>query len=194
MLNGPGIEVTEPISRARARNNRLPNYLRIFTDRPVEHFLTRVLSVQSRIDQLALISPYIGLLNDTQATLEQLLHKIDREHIKTTVITTAPTGSPNTQRAALDLVNTSDYTQIYFNPALHAKLYICSGGGVGFALFGSGNLTQTSVNQKIELGMLVSEFQEGGPIFKSLEKWGLHHLRVTDGTVRIKDFNKRGRF
>ena len=44
-------------------------------------------------------------------------------------------------------------------------------------MLGSGNLTATSINKRIEVGIVIREQGPGAHIFNELWTWGSRHLR-----------------
>ena len=122
-----------------------------------------------------LVSPFIGTLKGVTPSMTRLVQKIDRDRIRTFVITNKP--DRDSQQAAVDVLSRSRYIEIRYNAALHAKVYVCKTRHIGFAMLGSGNLTATSINRRIEVGIIIREQGPGAFIFKELWTWGSQRLR-----------------
>lgn len=156
-------------------STRRPSWAQLLTEKPVEHFLLQVICNQEAIENLVLVSPFVGTLRGVTPSMTRLVEKIDREHIPTFVVTNEP--SNEFQQEAVDVLSGSRYIEIRYNAALHAKVYVCKTRGIGFAMLGSGNLTTTSINKRIEVGIVIREKGPGAHIFSELWIWGSRHLR-----------------
>lgn len=144
------------------------------------------------IEELIIISPIIGMLRGgVSISLNRMIDKINREGIKTYVITNEPNQDYPSHIQAINALKQSDYVEIRYNESLHAKVYICRTQDGGFALLGSGNLTETSIQQRIEIGMVIFHRGNGIPLFQELSKWGLERLRVVRSSILIKRINPR---
>ena len=152
-----------------------PSWAQLLTDKPVENFLRRVILYQDAIENLVLVSPFVGPLRGVTPNMTRLVEKIDRERIPTFVVTNEPDN--DFQQEAIDVLSRSRYVEIRYNAALHAKVYVCKTRGIGFAMLGSGNLTATSINKRIEVGIVIREQGPGAHIFNELWTWGARHLR-----------------
>jgi len=135
---------------------------------------------------LVIISPFIGPLNHVRFKLERLVKKIDDSKIITYVITNEPPPNSPNHSEAINILSGSRFIEIRYNESLHAKVYVCQGNGAGFAMLGSGNLTDTSINQKIEVGVLINERGGTGPLFQELYRWGTERLRTVRGSKIVK--------
>lgn len=154
-----------------------PSWVEVLTNRPVEHFLRRVVLTQQPIDYLVLVSPFIGPLRHVTPTMQSLVEKIDRARIPTYVVTNEPDRGYPHHQAAVDILSRSRYTEIRYNSSLHAKVYVCKARQVGFAMLGSGNLTETSITKRIEVAILVNDKGPGAYVFNELWVWGSQRLR-----------------
>ena len=157
------------------RPDRRPSWAQLLTHRPVEDFLRRVLIYPDAIEHLVLVSPFIGPLEGVTPNMTRLVEKIDRDRIRTYVITNEP--DHDSQQAAVDVLSRSRYIEIRYNAALHAKVYVCKTRHIGFAMLGSGNLTATSIKRRIEVGIVIREQGPGVYIFNELWTWGSQRLR-----------------
>ena len=135
--------------------DRRPSWAQLITHRPVEDFLRRVLLYPHSIEHLVLVSPFIGPLKGVNPNMARLVQKINRDRIRTYVVTNEPEN--DSQRAAVKLLSKSRYIEIRYNAALHAKVYVCKTRHIGFAMLGSGNLTATSIKRRIEVGIVIRE-------------------------------------
>ena len=164
--------------------DRRPSWAQLLTHRPVEDFLRRVLFYQDSIEHLVLVSPFIGPLKGITPNMTRLVEKIDRDRIRTYVITNEP--AHDSQQAAVEVLSRSRYIEIRYNASLHAKVYVCKTRHIGFAMLGSGNLTATSIKQRIEVGIIIREQGPGAYIFKELWTWGSQHLRQMKASQVVK--------
>ena len=162
--------------------DRRPSWAQLLTHRPVEDFLRRVVLYQDPIEHLVLVSPFIGPLKGITPNMSRLVEKIDRDRIRTYVITNEP--GHDSQQAAVEVLSQSRYIEIRYNASLHAKVYVCKTRRIGFAMLGSGNLTATSIKQRIEVGIVIRERGPGVYIFNELWTWGSQRLRQTSQVVK----------
>jgi hypothetical protein len=166
-------------------------YVEIAPDRPVERFLRMFILSPRRIDELVLISPIIGMLHGVSVSMTRILDRINREHIRTYVITNEPNPDYPSHVEAVANLSKSDYTEIRFNESLHAKVYVCRFTDGGFALLGSGNLTETSIRQRIEIGLIIFSRGRGVPLFHELSEWGTIRLRSLRESKLVKRMKPR---
>lgn len=171
-------------------SNEIP-YVEIVPDRPVERFLRMFILSPRQIDELILISPIIGMLHGVSVSMTRIVERIDRERIRTYVITNEPRPDHLSHKAAVAVLSKSDFTEIRFNESLHAKVYVCRFLDGGFALLGSGNLTETSIRQRIEIGLLIFSRGRGVPLFHELSEWGTVRLRSLRESRLVKRISPR---
>jgi hypothetical protein len=160
-------------------------FAQIVTDRPVERFLRKLFISQPDLETLVIVSPFIGSLAGTRFELRQLCERLSRNNTPVYVITREPVEDYHREGVAVLLQYAN--VEVRYNPALHAKLYVCWAREVAeaFALFGSGNLTYPGVQGNIELGMMVFGNGPGRDLISRLYKWGLE-LRTLAGTTVAK--------
>jgi len=160
-------------------------FAQIVTDRPVEVFLRRLFISQPDMETLVIVSPFIGSLAGTRFELRQLCERLIRTNTPVYVVTREPVDDYHREGVAVLL--RYDNVEVRYNPAIHAKLYVCWASDVvkAFALFGSGNLTYSSMQRNIELGMMVLGKGPGRDLISRLYKWGLE-LRTLAGTTVAK--------
>jgi len=160
-------------------------FAQIVTDRPVERFLRKLFISQPDLETLVIVSPFIGSLAGTRFELRQLCERLIRTNTPVYVITREPVDDYHREGVAVLL--RYDNVEVRYNPAIHAKLYVCWTREVAeaFALFGSGNLTYTSMQRNIELGMMVFGNGPGRDLISRLYSWGLE-LRTLAGTTVAK--------
>jgi len=116
------------------------------TCNPVMDFFKKFFIGEVKAKTLIIISPIITGLFNTCFSLERLKKKIDNDKILTYVIKREP--KENFHREAIDLLMSSDFTEIRYNSSLHAKLYICALDKPIFAMLSSGNLAENSIIKK----------------------------------------------
>ena len=171
---------------------RLPSYLEIVPDKPVERFLRMFILSSKMVEELVIISPIIGMLRGgVSVSMNRVIERINRERIKTYVITNEPSHYHPSHVQAMTALKQSNFIEIRYNESLHAKVYICRTRDGGFALLGSGNLTETSIQRRIEIGMVIFRRGDGIPLFQELSKWGLERLRSVRGSILIKRMTPR---
>ena len=164
-----------------------PSYVEIVPDKPVERFLRMFILSPRPVENLVLISPIMGMLRGgVSVSLNRVVDKINREQIRTYVITNEPSPDHTSHIQAMAILKRSSFTEIRYNESLHAKVYICQYRDGGFALLGSGNLTETSIQRRIEIGMLIFRHGKGIPLFRELSRWGLERLRYVSGSKLVK--------
>ena len=168
-------------------------YAKILYDKPVEKFLLKLLLSSAKIQSLVIVSPFIGSLSGTRFALENLNKRVIKERIPTYVITREPEDEYH--REGVDVLMKCDYTEVRFNPSIHAKLYVCmcASSSDSFALFGSGNLTRASVERNIELGMMVFGIGQGRYVINELYRWGMVRLRTLPGSKLVKRIQSKRR-
>ena len=143
---------------------------------PVKDFFNRFYLTDIVPTNLILVTPILGTLSGTRFSLERLVKKIESEKIPTYLITRAPEEPFHSE--AIELFSKSSFVEIRYNNSLHAKLYVCMGRDQGFAFLGSGNLTKTSMEKNIEIGMIIFHHGKGRQILNELHNWGAIRLRT----------------
>lgn len=100
------------------------------------------------------------------------------------------TRSPEEQyhQEAVDTIMACDPIELRYNESLHAKLYvcICQDQSQSFALLGSANLTRHSIQNNIEIAMMIHGRGRGREIMGELSHWGLERLRTLNDTKLVK--------
>ena len=162
------------------------DYAEIVTSKPVQRFLLKFYLSDVAIESLILISPFMGTLEGTRITLDSLCKKALEKQIPLYVIT-CPPESEFTQKA-VDTLKSYDNVEIRFNNSLHAKLYvcICKDESQSFGLLGSANLTRSSIENMIEIAMLIYGRGNGREILRELARWGSERLRTMSTTKIVK--------
>lgn len=155
-------------------------YIRLVTERTVEHFLLRLFLREMSVRSLSIVSPFINTLEGSRYTLQDLSEKIRREQIPTYVVTRPPTELY--QEEAMTVLAENEWVEIRFNESVHAKVYVSSSlpESESFALFGSGNLTARSIIENIEVGMMIVAQGQGRPLVNDLYYWANNRLRVLE--------------
>ena len=66
-------------------------------------------------------------------------------------------------------------------------------GAVQFAMLGSANLTNSSIEDNIEIGMIIYDIGQGKHIIRDLYNWGAIRLRTLKESKLVKkiDFQRR---
>jgi len=153
-------------------------------ENPVKNFLKRLFLSDMKPLNLVIVTPIMGSLAGTRYSIEKLKKKIEAERIPTYVITRRPRERFHIE--ALDILMKSNFVEIRYNNSLHAKLYICMGKDTGFGVLGSGNLTRTSIEKNIEIGILIFHQKRGKPVLHELYHWGSVRLRTLRESKLVK--------
>jgi hypothetical protein len=107
---------------------------------------------RGRIQRLTIVSPWVTH-EGTGGVLARLLERAERDGASVTLITRPDPSAGHL--AAMSAVEGAARGRVLLNERLHAKMYICElGGGRGFALIGSANMT-TSSKDLDEMAILV---------------------------------------
>ncbi|MCL6579743.1 MAG: hypothetical protein K6T73_10265 [Candidatus Bathyarchaeota archaeon] len=161
-------------------------YAEIVTSKPVQKFLLRFYLSDIPIQSLILISPFVGTLEGSRVSLDNICKKAVEKGIFIYVITRAPEEEYHQQ--AIDTLMSYDHVELRFNESLHAKLYIClcQDESQSFALLGSANLTRNSIEKNIEIAMMIYGRGNGREILRELSRWGLERLRTLNDTKLVK--------
>jgi phosphatidylserine/phosphatidylglycerophosphate/cardiolipin synthase-like enzyme len=161
-------------------------YAQIVTSKPVQSFFLRFYLSDFPMQSLIIISPFVGTLEGSRVTLDNICRKAVEKRIFTYVITRAPEDEYHQQ--AIDTLMRCDLVELRFNESLHAKLYVClcQDESQSFALLGSANLTWNSIEKNIEIAMMIYGRGYGKEILRELSRWGLERLRILNDTKLVK--------
>jgi hypothetical protein len=178
------IEVVSEIGDEAAKDIVGPPPVLLYTERSVERFLQRYLMGGMIAQVLVIVSPYIGDLAGSAYNLKAVINKAKADHTRIYVVTQPPVEKYHL--AGIELLGKYPNIEIRYNPDVHAKLYICWGReeAESFALFGSGNLTQSGLKHNIELGMMVLSRGYGRKLVRELYQWASSTLRTTSKRVK----------
>jgi phosphatidylserine/phosphatidylglycerophosphate/cardiolipin synthase-like enzyme len=161
-------------------------YAEVVSSEPVQRFLLKFYLSDIPVENLILISPFFGTLEGMRVSLKDICEKAVEKSIPIYVITRAPEEDYHQQ--AINILKSYDLVELRFNTSLHAKLYICrcQDESQSFALLGSANLTQNSVEKNIEIAIMIYGRGRGREILRELSRWGLERLRTLNETKLIK--------
>lgn len=164
-------------------------YVKLFTEKSVEHFLLHFHAKEKYISTLVIVCPYISDLQGEVFNLNGVVKTINKEKIRVYIITRSP--EEDYQKVSMDLLYKSPNIEIRYNNNIHAKLFLCwcKNEDDSFALFGSGNLTRGGISLNIELGMMVYAHSDGRKIIRKLYSWSTDHIRFQSKI--IKSFDKK---
>ena len=165
----------------------IPPYAQMVTERPVGRFLQRYLLGGVVAQTMVFVSPFIGDLAGTPFELRAVTEKAVADRTRLYVITREP-REPYHQ-AGVELLQQCPLAEIRYNPDIHAKLYVVWSRDEteSFALFGSGNLTESGLRHNIELGMMIFARGHGRAILRDLYQWSTHTLRTMSQRVKAID-------
>ena len=168
----------------------------ILKERVVEQFFIRLDVVSHYAEELLIVSPVLGTLAGTRMTVERLRHVVRLNKIRTYLVTRSPEnsltrGAPG-HRPVLEMLSGMDGLEIRYNDSLHAKVYICMCNDKqnSFAVIGSANMTKTSIERNIEVGIMIRYAYQGKNLIDELGYWVKNNLRfqarVAKPIVRIR--------
>jgi hypothetical protein len=162
----------------------IPQYATVITDGAVERFLKRYLVGGVTPQSLLIISPFIGDLEGTPYGLSAVTRKVEADGTRLLVITRKPREVYH--QAGVAVLEECPLAEIRYAPDIHAKLYLawCREETDSFALFGSGNLTESGLRHNIELGMMIQARGHGRAILRELYNWGAFTLRSKHKVVK----------
>lgn len=141
---------------------------------------------ETNVYRLWIIAPWFTPLETQRVSLVDILRKVSKENIETTVITRWPDFRHHV--AALKLASKVDNLEIILNNNLHAKLYIYEGRERSLALLCSANLT-TKGAEGIEVGLLVRRLKWGAQLIRELVGTA-RYIRNADGRKRVKELGR----
>lgn len=159
------------------------DYAELVTKKPVKRFLQKFCLSDEQFESLVIVSPWIGTLEGVRFTLAYVINLVGRRQIPTYIITRQPEESWHQQ--AVDMLLGCNWVELRYNNSLHAKLYVCrQREGRGFAMLGSGNLSRTSIEKNIEIGMMIYGRGRGRDLLHELFSWGAIRLRTQSKLVK----------
>lgn len=161
-----------------------PPYAQIITTHSVERFLQKYLVGGVIAQTLTIVSPFIGDLAGTAVELKAIIKKVETDHSRLYVITREPRELYHQNGVAV--LKQCPLAEIRYNPDIHAKLYIVwsKNEEESFALFGSGNLTESGLRHNVELGMMIFALGHGRAILRDLYDWSSNILRTQSQRVK----------
>ena len=161
-------------------------HIQLVTERPVERFLQRLFLRDADMRTLCIVSPFISSLARYRFTLADLRQKVERERIHTYITTREPTEDYHAEAMAVLLG--SSWIEVRYNASVHAKVYIAmaSRDADSFGMFGSGNLTATSFESNIEVGMMLYNGGIGRTLLNELYYWVSGRLRTLKESVLVQ--------
>lgn len=140
-------------------------WLRVETVRVISVFLD-TLARSHKWGRVFLISPWISSIDIPGViSFKQLLKRFRDERVTLYVVTRPPTEAWHTD--ALDQLKSTGVANITLLPTLHTKLYYADTAQGAFAMIGSANLTQQSLENR-EIGVLIRNTGAGARIVREL--------------------------
>ncbi len=163
---------------------RKTDYVELLTQQCVSRFMRKLAVSDIRLQNLVIVSPFIGTLEGTRFDTAWLLGKIHEQRVPTFIVTREPRDDYH--RLGVELLSECQYTEIRFHSAVHGKVYVALSRDISksFAMFGSANLTTAGAERNIEVGMMVYGRGKGREIIRELHRWGTIHLR-TDAESKV---------
>jgi len=135
-----------------------PPWIKIGTRRVVDLYLS-TLSKSRRWQKLFLVSPWISEFeHGVSLNFERFVDRIRSDRATIYVVTRPPEHEWHSR--AIDLLCDTQRANVVFVKDLHAKIYTAQTQDHSFAMIGSANFTQKSLDNR-EIGVLINEYAEG---------------------------------
>jgi len=125
--------------------------IKIITERAITKFSQQVDLNKDRVREMWLISPWIRQESTSDDALTALIDSLVGRKFRMTIVTRPPKMAWHLE--AIDSLSSSLNPLIYYDPYLHAKLYLMDCDGFRYALFGSANLTGAGDKNNRELSV-----------------------------------------
>jgi hypothetical protein len=140
-------------------------WVQLITRRVIAEFLGMLARARGW-NKVYLITPWISEISHPGVpTLAQMAKRLRDENATLYVVTRPPIE--DWHENALQIIESTQRANIVLVPELHTKLYCASTAEAEFALFGSPNLTQKSL-QNIEIGLFVRGSGQGRQFVRDL--------------------------
>ena len=118
--------------------------------------------------KLYVISPWISSFeSNATMTFQQMLKRVRDDRTTVYVVTRPPEESWHTE--AIERLASTRRANIALLPNLHTKLYAARTATGAFAMLGSANFTQASMDTNLELGVRVDGYAGGTKVVSDLE-------------------------
>jgi hypothetical protein len=161
------IDQSERPGRARPDSSQLPPWLTVRTRSVLDAYL-HALERSPDWKRLHIISPWLSTLDDSfSLTSESLANRLKKYGTTVYVVTRPPIESWH--KDAIGAFAATGRANIAIVPDLHAKLYVASTAAGSFALVGSANFTQQSIDN-FEIGLLAHSYMEGKQVVSALDR------------------------
>ncbi len=139
---------------------------------------------------VVIASPWITGEGAGANTLKTITRVVNRHRVATYVFTRTP--KTQAHQRALNTLAECPSVEIVLIESLHAKIYACLAPYPhGFALLGSANMTDGSINL-YEIGLIVSSAGGGEEIVRGLASFGLDYLRTRPESIVYKRISRGG--
>ena len=149
------------------RSESVPPWLRVATRRVIDLFIAP-LSGSTGWHRLYIVSPWISDISaNASMTLDQIAKRLERDRATVYVVTRPPEEAWHER--AVDRLAATGRANVAFVPHLHTRLYAAHTNERAFAMLGSANFTQQSLDSR-ELGLLVSGVDGGRPLVRRLNQ------------------------
>ena len=150
-----------------APHESVPPWLRVATRRVIDLFIAP-LAGSTGWHRLYIVSPWISDISaNASMTLDQIAQRVERDRATIYVVTRPPIEAWHER--AVDRLAATGRANVAFVPHLHTKLYAAHTNERAFAMLGSANFTQQSLDSR-ELGLLVSGVDGGRPLVRMLNQ------------------------
>jgi hypothetical protein len=144
----------------------VPSWLEVSTRKVLDLFLAP-LSRTKDWRRLYIVSPWISpFATGTTVTFERFLQRISQDGT-TTYVVTRPPEEP-WHESAIERLGETGRVNLVLVPYLHMKLYTAETRAASFAVLGSANFTQRSLDNR-ELGLRVNAYAEGTRLVRDLK-------------------------
>jgi hypothetical protein len=161
-LAGPDREI-----KAVIQADEPPPWIRVSTRRVIDGFLRR-LAGATGWQKIYLISPWVSdFSSSVTLSFDRFLERVVEERATIYMVTRPP--EEDWHQTAIDRLAGTTRANIAFLPGLHAKLYSARTDTGSFALLGSANFTQASLENQ-EIGVLVNGYSDGRGLVRRLDQ------------------------
>ena len=163
----PGVDTDTEIGGETGRLESLPSWLTVRTRNVLDAYLN-ALKQSGDWKRLSIISPWLSPLDASYClTSDGLAQRLKSNGATLYLVTRPPTEPWHTR--AIETFAATGRANVAFIGDLHAKLFTASTATSSFALVGSANFTQNSI-ENMEIGLLVHSYMEGKKVVTALDR------------------------
>jgi hypothetical protein len=155
----------------------VPNWLQVSTRRVIDLFLAPLARAPDW-RRLYIVSPWISpFAVGATLSFDRFLERISEDHTTTYVVTRPPEEEWHAD--AIERLGQTGRVNLVLVPQLHMKLYLAETRAASFAVLGSANFTQGSLENR-ELGLRVNAHAEGTRLIRDLRREAFEVYRAPE--------------